>query len=136
MSGRVYHHYENLEEFHAGMWSIVRGEKRKDYIAAAAELMQSPSDFRDAMALAVETWPKSCEANLTAESVNRIAWLGHAGCCIATRSPEDCTRTAWHTLDRSQQDEANRVAGEVLELYLTQRRKMLRTPTLFDEVMA
>lgn len=134
MSGRIYHHYENLEEFHSGMWRIVRGEKRKDYIAAAAELMQSPSDFRDAMVKAVEDWPKSCEANLTAESVNRIAWLGHAGCCIATASPEDCTRTAWHTLDRYEQDEANRVAGEVLELYLTRRRQITRTPTLFDEV--
>lgn len=134
MSTRVYHHYENLEEFHAGMWRIVRGEKRKDYIAAAADLMKAPSDFKDAMEKAVDEWPNSCEANLTAESVNRVAWLGHAGCCIATASPEDCTRTAWHTLDKSEQDEANRVAAEVLELYLARRRRMTRTLNLFDEV--
>lgn len=136
MSDRVYHHYQDLEEFQSGMWRIVRGDKRKEFIALAAGLMQDPQGFRDAMAKAINVWPKSCDANLTAESVNRIAWLGHAGCCIATGSPEDCTRTAWHTLDRSEQDEANRVAGEILELYLARRRKALRTPTLFDEVTA
>jgi hypothetical protein len=83
---------------------------------------------------ALDTWPKSCDANLTAESVNRIAWLGHAGCCIATKSPEEATRVAWHTLDQSEQDEANRAAEEVLNVYLMRRRKQTQSPMLFDEV--
>jgi hypothetical protein len=79
--------------------------------------MRDPVKFKAAMVEGLTQWPKSCEMNLTAESVNRIAWLGHCGCCIATKSPEDCTRLGWHMLNQSEQDEANRVAAEVLELW-------------------
>lgn len=122
MSDRIFHPYHKLEEFHAGMWRIVRGSERKNYIAAAADLMKAPQDFRDAMIRALDEWPISCEANLTAESVNRIAWLGHAGCCIATGSPEEATRVGWHTLAPDEQDEANRVADEVVQMFLRRRR--------------
>lgn len=115
---RVYHHYENLEEYHEGMWRIVRGEKRKAFADAAADLMRQPDEFKAAMAAATKTWEKSCEANLTADAVNRLAWLGHAGCCIAVQSPEDCTRMGWHQLNKDEQNEANRVAQEVLDQWL------------------
>ena len=71
---RVFHHYEKLEEYRAGMWKRIRGQARKDHIANAADLMKQPCEFRDAMLRALDEWPLSCEANLTAESVNRIAW--------------------------------------------------------------
>lgn len=134
MRARIYHHYNDLEEYHAGMWRIVRGSARKDFVANAAALMQQPDAFKDAMLQALETWPKSCDANLTAESVNRIAWLGHAGCCIATGSPEEATRVAWHTLAQDEQDEANRVAGEVLDLFIRRPHKADIQRSLFDEV--
>ncbi len=133
---RVFHHYEDLEEYHAGMWKIVRGQVRKDHIANAADLMKQPCEFKDAMLSALDKWPKSCEANLTAESVNRIAWLGHAGCCIRTGSPEECTRVAWHTLDAREQRIANKVADEALTIYLQRLRLARKTPDLFDGVSA
>jgi hypothetical protein len=126
---RVFHHYERLEEFQEGMWRIVRGERRKGFIAAAANLMRDPQAFHSAMMAALEQWPLSCEHNLTAENVNRIAWLGHAGCCIGASSPEECTRLGWHTLSRDEQDEANRVAADVLKQW-----DEARTPDLFSRV--
>ena len=72
---RIYYHYEDLEEYHAGMWRIVRGETRKGLVIAAANLMKIPNDFKASMQEALKLWPKSCDHNLTAESVNRIAWL-------------------------------------------------------------
>lgn len=111
---RVYYHYEELEEFHAGMWRITRGEARKACIDRAAELMRDAPRFKAAMERAVIEWPKSCAAAFTADAVNQIAWLGHAGCCLAAQSPEEATRAAWHTLSRPEQDEANRVAAEAL----------------------
>jgi hypothetical protein len=111
---RVYHHYERLEEFRDGMWRNVRGDERWPLVNAAAALMRDAPAFKTAMLRAVREWPVSCEHNLTASSVNRIAWLGHAGCCLAAQSPEDLTRLAWHTLNQAEQDEANRVAAEAL----------------------
>jgi hypothetical protein len=121
-STRIYHHYENLEEFHGGMWRIVRGQQRQRNIKLAADLMRDAPRFKACLQQALTDWPKSCEANLTAESVNRIAWLGHAGCCIGAGSPEENTRAGWHTLSQQEMDEANRVAGEVLDEWLRSYR--------------
>jgi hypothetical protein len=115
---RVYFHYEDLEEYKFGMWKITNGDVRKAHIEASADLMKTPDEFKAAMVAAIEQWPNSCLHNFTADGVNKIAWLGHAGCCMAVSSPEDCTRTAWHTLSKAEQDEANRVAAEALETWL------------------
>lgn len=115
---RVYRHYEELEEFHAGMWRITHGDVRKGHVKAAADLMRDPDAFKAAMKRATALWPKSTEVAMTAEDTNRIAWLGHAGCCVGVGSPEEATRAGWHTLNASEQDEANRVADEVLQEWL------------------
>lgn len=114
---RVYHHYEQLEEFQAGMWKITRGQTRKEHIGRAANLMRDASAFETAMIAAIQQWPRSCEHNLTADAVNKIAWLGHAGCCVVAGSPEEATRVAWHTLTAQQQDAANAAAARALKTW-------------------
>jgi hypothetical protein len=111
---RVYHHYSDLEEYHCGLWRITSGDERRSFKELAADLMANSEAFQEAMARALIEWPRSCEHNLSAENINRIAWLGHAGCCVARGCPEEATRAAWHTLTVDQQNEANRVAGIVL----------------------
>lgn len=111
---REFYAYHELEEYQCGMWRIVRGEERKRFIMASADLMRDVSAFYEAMCTAVRVWPKSCAQNLTVEAMNRIAWLGHAGCCIAVRSPEDCTRAGWYYLDDKQMEEANAAAARAL----------------------
>ncbi len=112
---RVFHPHDKCEEYPAGMWRTVSGVRAGHFINASADLMRCPAEFKEAMQQAVKLWPLSAEHNLTCVSLNRIAWLGHAGCCVATNSPEDLTRLGWHTLNIQEQDEANRVAGEVLK---------------------
>lgn len=131
---RIYHHYEKLEEFHAGMWRAVTGKRRLELADMAADLMRQPMEFKEAMLSILDEWPRSCEANLTAEPINKLAWLGHAGCCVSVGSPEDCTRMGWHQLKRDEQDEANRVAQEVLNEW-TARHKRATAPDLFSALL-
>lgn len=114
---RVYHHYEKLEEFHAGMWRNVEAEYRQFYVKRAGDLMRDPDRFRAAMLEAARTWPNSCEHNLTSRAMNRRAWLGHAGSCVAVDSPEDLTRLAWHTLTTEQQVLADAAADDVIAVW-------------------
>ena len=114
---RVYFHYEDLEEFHAGMWRIVRGEQRNRNATAAAELMRDIPAFTAAMARALTEWPKSCAHNLSAEGANHLAWLGHAGNCLAHGGPEENTRIGWHMLTQDEQDAANAAAQMVLDAW-------------------
>jgi hypothetical protein len=109
---RIFHHHSKWEEM--PMWRQVPAKSRHRYAREAAMLMKKPDVFKAAMERAVREWPVSAEVNLSNPSNNRIAWLGHAGCYAATESPEDATRQGWHYLKRPEQDEANRVAAEVL----------------------
>jgi hypothetical protein len=70
--------------------------------------------FEDAMKRAVDEWPFSCEAALTASVMNHQAWIGHAGCAINHDAPEDITRLAWRTLTQEQQDLANMAADNAI----------------------
>lgn len=128
---RVYFHYEDLEEFQFGMWRIVRGEQRMTNARAAADLMRNSPAFLSAMRKALKNWPNSCAHNLSAEGVNKIAWLGHAGNCIGVGSPEENTRIGWHMLNPKEQDEANRVAQLVLDEWMSINRE--RQADMFEE---
>ena len=114
MMQRVFYHYEDLEEYHAGMWKIVRGRERLKNIDAAVDLIRCPEEFKEAMRQAVRLWPKSCEAAFTSADNNQIAWLGQAGCCLSTGATEENTRAAWHVLTADERAEANKVAAEVI----------------------
>ena len=113
---RPFYHYHQCEEYlpDGGMWKVVSGPVHADLQAKAAKLMRKPSMFADAMRKAVREWPHSCAMNLLTPSKNRRAWLGHAGCFLATGSPEECTRMAWHTLTAMEQRKANHAADTVI----------------------
>lgn len=112
---RIYHHYAQREECHPdAIWRNVPQRERDSYALLAADLMAFPAQFERAMLRALDEWPHSCEANLTAASMNQRAWLGRAGCFLATRSPEDATRAGWNQLTAAQQHEANAAADRVI----------------------
>lgn len=114
---RVFRHYKQCEEFEAGMWRIVLGSDRQLLLSIVKEFMANTELFREAMIRAVHEWPNSCEVNLSAVSINRQAWMGHAACCIKLGCPEDITRCGWHFLTQEQQDRANAAADEAIALW-------------------
>lgn len=120
---RVFHHYKLCEEYESNMWKYVLPETRQGYVDAAAALMIDWPRFEEAMMRAVNEWPYSCEANLSASCINHQAWIGHAGCAIAVGSPEDLTRLGWRTLTQDQQDLANAAADRCIAAW---REKYIR----------
>lgn len=114
---RKYFSYLDLEEYEGGvgMWRVVAGvSTRATHVDAASALMANPGKFADAMRIALRKWPNSCINAFTTEGNNQRAWLGHAGCYLATGSPEETTRLAWHTLDPAEQFAANDAADRVI----------------------
>lgn len=121
----MFRHYTEMEEYAAGMWRIIAGEEREFTIRKVADFMRDTAAFRDAMFRAVREWPNSCEVNLSAQPINKQAWIGHAACCIAVNSPEDVTRLGWHTLSQDEQDRANAAADEAIEYWRQEHLKRL-----------
>lgn len=111
---RVFHHFSKLEEYKSNMWKQCKTNEREGFIHAARQLMIDVDLFESAMMRVVNEWPLSCEANLTASSINHQAWIGHAGCAIAVNSPDDMTRLAWRSLSQEQQDLANAAADRCI----------------------
>ncbi len=111
---RVFHHYKLCEEYKTNMWKQVPIDTRQAYQDKSAELMIDHESFESAMKSAVDNWPYSCEAALTASTMNHQAWMGHAGCAINHDAPEDITRLAWRTLNQYQQDLANAAADRAI----------------------
>lgn len=124
---RIFHRFEKCEEYKSNMWKACAPVEREKYITEAAALMIAHDDFYTAMMQAVTDWPMSCEANLTASTMNHQAWIGHAGCAIAVGSPEDMTRLAWRTLTQEQQDLANAAADRAIAAwranYIQEKKK-------------
>lgn len=113
---RVHHPYTALEEYHpnGGMWSIPAAVDRAQHVANTSALMANPQAFIDAMRQALTDWPNSVENALTNPALNHRAWMGHAGCYLATGSPEETTRLGWHELDDAEQYAANAAADSVI----------------------
>lgn len=111
---RVFHRWEKCEEYKTNMWRAVPVEDRDGYVHKSRELMLDCNAFESAMRLAVDSWPFSCEAALSASTMNHQAWIGHAGCAINHNAPEDLTRQAWRTLTKDQQEAANAAADRAI----------------------
>lgn len=116
---RVAHHWSKMEEYHpdGGMWQIPSGLDRQRFIDASADLMRDIDSFYRAMSRAVRDWPLSCETAMTTPGLNRRAWIGHAGCFLATGSPEETTRLGWHALSPDQQLAANHAADRAINYW-------------------
>jgi len=99
------------------MWKMVPIEDRQSYQDQSANLMIDCERFYDAMKRAIHEWPFSCEASLSASTMNHQAFMGHVGCAINHNSPEDITRLAWRTLTQDQQDKANFEADRAIKYW-------------------
>jgi hypothetical protein len=123
--GRYYVAYDALEEFHAGMWRRVSGEREVlRLMAAAVRLLRDPADFRAALDRVLAEWPVSCRSEFT-RAGSHVAWLGQAACCIAGGVPEAMTRRAWWKLTPEEQDTANAIAGEAEQRFWDSRQLSL-----------
>lgn len=111
---RIYYSHDLREECAAGMWRNVSQREREAYAMLTADLMAFPERFERAMLRAIDEWPHSCEAALTAVTMNQRAWLGCAGAFLATGSPEDAARLGWRALTGGQQHDADAAADRVI----------------------
>jgi hypothetical protein len=121
---RIYHHYMSWEEHHAKMWHSLPKEEFNEMLPKAIEFTGNHELYGAWMLKVLKVWPISCEQNLTDNSINRRAWIGHAACCLAIGCPENITRQAWHYLTKDQQDDANNKADQAISIWENRQEKI------------
>ena len=110
---RQYIHCELLEE--APMWGNIQPKEHYIYAEKSANLMRELDCFKDACRSVLTEWPNSSMQNLSARCLNRLAWIGHAANYLNSGSVEYTTRLGWRMLDNDEQNQANKIASEVIE---------------------
>lgn len=115
---RVFHRYEKWECFNDGFFSnsIDDKENLKQHVV---ELFTDPAETEKQMNLVIDKWPHSCEHNLSNPSMNRIAWLGQAACCLYAEVPFKITMEAWSMVPKEFRDIADSIADKTIKKYLS-----------------
>jgi hypothetical protein len=107
---RIYHHYKKWEDFKAGMWRKESKEYEERELPKIIEFTGDHEQYGQAMIEMVKRWKFGCEHNLTNQSLNKRAWVGHAACCFKFGWPEYLVRQAWNLLTNEQRYLANKKA--------------------------
>ena len=119
---RVYHTWDKWECYPAGLYEDTppAGMTTAEATTSYATFLRDSPRFTEALKRVLAEWPLSCEHYLSNVNMNRIAWLGQAAMCIATRVPAQF-RGGFNLLSEEEQRTANSVALEALNVWLVGR---------------
>lgn len=120
---KIWHNYLKWEDYQNGMYATISGDDRKEMLKKAIEFTGDHEFYGLYMLDVIEKWSIACEQNLTDIRINRLAWLGHAACCLAFGCPEDITREAWGYLTEEQQVKADAEASKVILIWESRHEK-------------
>ena len=105
-SNEIWHPFHELEEANSAMWGNVN--HRTTWMQLAEIFTGNAEVYGEFMLRVIESWPKSCEHNLT-KGGDKRPWVGHAAVALAINCPEDIVRAAWGNLSKEQQDAAKAI---------------------------
>lgn len=115
---QVYHPYQRWEDFKNGMWRKETKTYEEKMLNDVIEFTGDHIKYGNAMLRVIEEWKISCEHNLSNQSINRKAWIGHAACCIEKSYPEYLVRQAWGMLTEQQRVDANKKADYAIQKWI------------------
>jgi ParB-like chromosome segregation protein Spo0J len=115
---RIFHTFDKWECNKAGFYKTTppEGMTKEDCKLAYRELLTNEESFRKALSNVIDNWNNSCEHYLTNKAMNRIAWLGQAALCYDTGISSEF-RSGFNLLTKEEQDKANEVAFEYLNIW-------------------
>jgi hypothetical protein len=119
---RIFHTWDKWECYPAGFYENdpPDGMSAADATKAYGDFLRDTPRFEAALRRVITEWKFSCEHYLSNENMNRIAWLGQAAMCIATRVPAGF-RSGFHRLTEQEKETANRSALVALNEWLCNR---------------
>lgn len=87
--GRILHQWQEWECYPAGFYEEKppKGMTNEEAEFAFRDFLIDMDQFDEALGTVTDEWKNSCEHYLSNERMNRIAWLGQAGACIAKGLP-------------------------------------------------
>ena len=119
---QIYHNYEDWEDYKNGFYSKPKKSEESEHIFKVIELFNSKTLTETYMNRVIEEWKNSVEHNLTNASMNKIAYIGQAACCIYASVPSETTMKAWKMIPLEIQDRANKIAENIIKEWEQKKR--------------
>jgi len=121
---RIFHTFDKWECFKHGFYeNSVKDKSNAECEQIFIDVLSNLDLFETLLQRVISEWKYSCEHYLTNKAMNRLAYLGQACVCLHSGVPAAYSG-AWFKLDKTQRDEANKMALKYLNLWLkTNNRK-------------
>ena len=107
---RVFHPYTLWEDHKEGFYNTCSGNEKEYKISKVKEMFNNKELTNKFMLKVINEWTYSCEHNLSNLSMNRVAYLGQAACCLYAKVPNLVTMYAWKFLDREVREVSDKIA--------------------------
>ena len=121
---RIYHPYWLWEDYKAGFYDNISGEKKKELILKVIEMFNDEKLTKENMLYVVNNWTYSCEHNLTNESLNKIAYIGQGACCVYAGVPCSITMESWSLLSDEVKKRSDKIALECINIWKTNNKNI------------
>lgn len=112
---QIFHPYYLWEDYKLGFYDNISGKNKQELINKVVELFSNQDLTEEFMQRVINEWIYSCEHNLTNYSMNRVAYLGQAACCIYAGVPSFITMNAWNLVDKKNRDIADFIANKKIK---------------------
>jgi hypothetical protein len=126
---RIYHPYNLWEDYKLGFYDNISGKTKEQKINSVLEMFNSKELTIKYMNKVINEWTYSCEHNLTNESMNKIAYIGQAACCIYDKVPNLITMYAWKFLKPEIRERSDKIAKKTINEWM-QKQKLKNTSNL------
>lgn len=121
---RIYHNYTLWEDYLNGMWNKVNKVDEQILLQKAILFTSDHIQYGNAMMDVVKLWKFTMEHNLTDNSINHKAFVGHCAVSYKLNIPEYITRMAWGNLTERQQYLANKQAEKAIKYWKSNHLKL------------
>lgn len=121
---RIYHHYTLWEDYTNGMWRKVSKDEELSMLSIAIEFTGNHIKYGNAMMKVVDSWKYTMEHNLTDNTINKKAFVGHCAVCYELKIPEYITRNAWGYLHDFQKIMANKEAEKAIKYWFNKQNEI------------
>jgi len=119
---RIYHNYTLWEDYKNNFYSSVKKSDLKKHRKQVFQVLSEERNVLYYMKKVINEWEYSCNHNLSNFSMNRIAWLGQAACCIAFGIPSFATMNIWNEIEPIKQEYANNIAKSLIKEWELKRK--------------
>jgi len=121
---RIYHHYENWEDWKVGFYNNCSGKEKPIKINQVLKMFNSKKLTEKYMNEVIDNWKYSCEHNFTNNTINQIAYLGQAACCLYKEIPATITMEAWSLLDVKVRDRSDMIALKTIKKWTAKNKNI------------